>query len=226
MCIDEAEEAISFVQRPGKDGVSFACSSLVQSHGPLRGQRKIATTTYSPFVMQETQQETTKNHDSRKDPMIDVPSLIESFQSSGHIVPLGVHVAEVQALQQAATRLKVSSETCANQLQQLEERKSLVRNEQRAALEAKQLGLTKKKEWCDRSHQMLIEQFVNKRDSGIERFVPLLRDTMPRLAKTYGYDIIGDESGHCTSLISNDREPEPTTRLGKAAKRPWIIHQL
>ena len=57
-----------------------------------------------------------KRRSRHADPMDDVPALVEAFVSSGHIVPLGVHVAEVQALQQAATRLKVAAETCEHQL--------------------------------------------------------------------------------------------------------------
>ena len=52
--------------------------------------------------------------------MDDVPALVDAFMSSGNVVPLGVHVAEVEALQQAATRLKVSEESCGAQLEQLE----------------------------------------------------------------------------------------------------------
>jgi len=115
--------------------------------------------------------------------MDDVPALVEAFVSSGHIVPLGVHVAEVQALQQAATRLKVAAETCEHQLKQLAERAPLVPTidpSQTAALQATRAELQAELEKSQHSSTMLVKQFTLKRDSGIERFMPLLLATVEK----------------------------------------------
>ena len=54
--------------------------------------------------------------------MDDVPALVEAYQASGGVVPLGVLVAEVEALQQAASRLRQTAAAYDVQLLQLEER--------------------------------------------------------------------------------------------------------
>ena len=124
-----------------------------------------------------------KRRSRHADPMDDVPALVEAFVSSGHIVPLGVHVAEVQALQQAATRLKVAAETCEHQLKQLAERAPLVPTNdpsQRQALEATRAELQAELEKSQSSSTMLVKQFTLKRDAGIERFMPLLLATVEK----------------------------------------------
>ena len=122
-----------------------------------------------------------KRRSRHADPMDDVPALVEAFVSSGHIVPLGVHVAEVQALQQAATRLKVAAETCEHQLEQLAERAPLVvMPSQKAALEATRAELQAELEKSQRSSTTLVKQFTLMRDAGIERFMPLLLATVEK----------------------------------------------
>ncbi len=55
-----------------------------------------------------------------------VPYLLEQFLNSGGNVPIEVLVGEVEALQQAATRLKVEMERCDEQLKQLKRRQKMM----------------------------------------------------------------------------------------------------
>jgi hypothetical protein len=60
----------------------------------------------------------------------------------------------------------------------------------------------------------------------VSRFVPLVRDTMPKLALRYGYEVIGGESGHRTSLVRTTARhvTAPTSRAGQLAWRTsqWV----
>ena len=121
------------------------------------------------------------------DPMDDVPALVDAFMSSGHVVPLGVHVAEVEALQQAATRLKVSEESCGAQIEQLEKRRSLVGkgSSRMRALDAKLETLRAERDRCQQAHEKLVQQFIIMRDAGINRFMPLLLSTVEKYDATF-----------------------------------------
>ena len=55
-----------------------------------------------------------------------VPDVIKHFLKEGAEVPIDVLVGEVEALQQAATRLRVNAYRCAMQLEQLEDRQRRV----------------------------------------------------------------------------------------------------
>ena len=121
------------------------------------------------------------------DPMDDVPALVDAFMSSGNVVPLGVHVAEVEALQQAATRLKVSEESCGAQIEQLEKRRSLVGkgSSRMRALDAKLETLRAERDRCQQAHEKLVRQFIIMRDAGINRFMPLLLSTVEKYDATF-----------------------------------------
>ena len=90
-------------------------AALVQREAALAGtksQQPVAAATLA----------TNGSRGSRKaDPVDDVPALVEAYQTSGGVVPLGVLVAEVTALQQAASRLHTVGAAYDVQLKQLEE---------------------------------------------------------------------------------------------------------
>ena len=138
------------------------------------------------------------------DPMDDVPALVESFMSSGHIVPLGVHVAEVESLQQAATRLKVAEDKCMAQLQQLEDRvRHVLDASQQKVLKKRQDALEEERTRCERAHAGLVEQFVAKRDSGISRFMPLLLATVEKYDAAFERSAMVDGGEMALARISN-----------------------
>ena len=113
------------------------------------------------------------------DPMDDVQALYESYQVLGGVVPLGVLVAQVEALQQAATRLEAAADICDVQIAQLEERGKLPLTESRetqrkdavSRLKAKRAHL---KEGCEQ----LRARYRALRDDGVARFVPMLLQTV------------------------------------------------
>ena len=147
--------------------------------------------------------------------MDDVPALVDAFMSSGHVVPLGVHVAEVEALQQAATRLKVSEESCGAQIEQLEKRRSLVGwGSRMRALEAKLETLRAERDRCQQAHEKLVQQFIIMRDAGINRFMPLLLSTVEKYDATFERSAMvpgGEEALRrigelCASVTTKGRE--------------------
>jgi hypothetical protein len=116
------------------------------------------------------------------DPIDDVPALFEAYQASGGIVPLGVLVAEVEALQQAATRLEAGAAACSVQLQQLEERGKLhLIKERRATLQLAQERLRQQMASARASEQELRSRYGSFRDAGVARFVPLLLQTVAKV---------------------------------------------
>lgn len=60
----------------------------------------------------------------------------------------------------------------------------------------------------------------------VSRFVPLVRDHMPKLAARYGYEVIGGESGHRTSLVRTTARhaAAPTAGLSSLVQRAslWV----
>ena len=111
----------------------------------------------------------------------DVPALVESYQTSGGIVPLGVLVAEVAALQQAASRLRTVGAAYGVQLQQLMERKQLDLTEgRRRWLEKILEKLQADKLATEVAETDLIERYSGLRDAGVERFTPLLLQTVSK----------------------------------------------
>jgi hypothetical protein len=96
-------------------------------------------------------------------------------------VPLGVVVAQVSALQQAATRLDNVKESCKLQLNQLEDRAKLELSEFRRELmlDARKI-LSDRMEHASESSKGLLSRFGEMRDRAIERFVPLLMMTVQK----------------------------------------------
>ena len=113
------------------------------------------------------------------DPMDDVQALYESYQVLGGVVPLGVLVAQVEALQQAATRLEAAADVCDAQVAQLEERGKLPLTESRETQRKDAVGRLKAK----RAHlkegcEQLRARYRALRDDGVARFVPMLLQTV------------------------------------------------
>jgi len=115
------------------------------------------------------------------DPIGDVPALVEAYQRSGGLVPVGVVVAEVQAHQESVAYLQFMAASCDNQLQQLDG--------------ALKLDLTKhRREWIEQSHARLQEdkgrytqtalelltRVGGLRDAGVERYIPLLMQNVDK----------------------------------------------
>lgn len=109
------------------------------------------------------------------DPIDDVPKLVEQFQTQGGVVPLGVLVAEVEALQQASTKLQAMVDNYDIQLEQLAQRALMDMppwmQARREKLVAKLMAEKDKKL---ASVAELRGSFSRLRFQGIERFTPLL----------------------------------------------------
>ena len=117
----------------------------------------------------------------KADPVHDVPALVEAYQTSGGVVPLGVLVAEVAALQQAASRLRTMSSAYDVQLKQLEEREKLeLTNSRRSWLEQDLARMKADKRDTEAAEKDLIERYAGMRDTGVERFTPLLLQTVTK----------------------------------------------
>ena len=109
------------------------------------------------------------------DPMHDVPALVEAYQATGGVVPLGVLVAEVEAVQQAATKLGGAAAGFEEQCEQLRGRLKvdlpswMVEDTQQhiKALDAQ-------KEESTHAGGVLTTKLQSLKDHGIERFTPLL----------------------------------------------------
>ena len=132
-----------------------------------------------------------------------VPAIIDEFLREGAEVPIDVLVGEVEALQQASTRLRVNADRCKAQLEQLKDRKRRMDNiereqkdierkggqvpprdridgKQRAELKAKVEELSKEKERSERASAKLQERYERFRDRGVERFLPKLLTTVEK----------------------------------------------
>ena len=117
----------------------------------------------------------------KADPVHDVPALVEAYQTSGGVVPLGVLVAEVAALQQAASRLRTMSSAYDVQLKQLEEREKLeLTNSRRSWLEQDLARMKADKRDTEAAEKDLVERYAGMRDTGVERFTPLLLQTVTK----------------------------------------------
>ena len=125
---------------------------------------------------------TNSSRGSKKaDPVDDVPALVEAYQTSGGVVPLGVLVAEVAALQQAASRLRTVGSAYGVQLKQLEEREQLdLTKGRRSWLETDLARMKADKQHIEVAEKDLIERYSGLRDAGVERFTPLLLQTVDK----------------------------------------------
>tara|TARA_B110001452_G_scaffold261471_2_gene260302 strand:- start:1822 stop:2883 length:1062 start_codon:yes stop_codon:yes gene_type:complete len=123
-----------------------------------------------------------------------VAEIISSYQETGGQVPLAVLVQEVEALQQATTRLNSMTELLEAQVKEIQQKvqivntqmeKSVAEGKGNAGLENRikvfhatvteledEIAITKKQE-AD-----LLKRFKELRNEGIERFVPLLLQTV------------------------------------------------
>lgn len=136
----------------------------------------------------------------QREPIEDVPGIVELFSKSGGIVPLAVHVAEVEAMQQAATRLQVMSQKCDEQLEQLEQREKnaedILLSEDSKQVKILQYavadmrGMSKeiltRKDILDETVGTLLTRFERASDKGIELFVPMLLKTVEKYNYNFG----------------------------------------
>ena len=155
-------------------------AALVQREAALAGtksQQPVAAATLA----------TNGSRGSRKaDPVDDVPALVEAYQTSGGVVPLGVLVAEVAALQQAASRLHTVGAAYDVQLKQLEEREQLdLTKGRRSWLETDLARMKADKQHTEVAEKDLIERYSGLRDAGVERFTPLLLQTVTKYAAAF-----------------------------------------
>ena len=126
-----------------------------------------------------TREGTRKGHTTN--PLDDIPKLFEAYGASGGAVPLGVVVAEVEALQQAATRLESAAASCDAQLSQLAEREKVeLTSPRRKKLGERQQQLRAKKELARSCARQIHGRYAQRRDAGIARFVPLLLQTVAK----------------------------------------------
>lgn len=134
----------------------------------------------------------------QREPIEDVPGIVDLFSKSGGVVPLAVHVAEVEAMQQAATRLQVMSQKCDEQMAQLDQREKnaeeiLLAEEGTKVLQytvqdmrALSTSIQKRKAEIDTTVTTLLTRFENAADKGIELFVPMLLKTVEKYNYTFG----------------------------------------
>jgi hypothetical protein len=156
--------------------------ALVQREAALAGaesQQPAAFTRAATLATLATNSSSGKHR--KADPVDNVPALVEAYQTSGGVVPLGVLVAEVAALQQAASRLRTVSLAYDVQLKQLEEREKLeLTNSRRSWLEQDLARMKADKEHTEAAVKDLIERYAGMRDTGVERFTPLLLQTVTK----------------------------------------------
>lgn len=134
-----------------------------------------------------------KKHRQEHD-LNNVPELVESYQETGGQVPLAVLVEEVEALQQATTRVSSERDLYQNQFEQIQKKRDLVQAQMdRAEKDGRFVGGLKTRidafqkrmcelednvQYSEEQHAQLLERFKTLRDLGIERFVPLLLQTV------------------------------------------------
>ena len=124
------------------------------------------------------------NHKS--DPLEDVVSLVELYHQTGGAVPLDVKVAEVSALQQAATRLQDMAGHCTGQLLDLKSRQKLDLSFYRKKFLAGAIrDLTARRDTAAAAASSLISRYDELRNSSIERFVPMLMMTVEKYDQVF-----------------------------------------
>ena len=158
-------------------------AALVQREAALAGaesQQPVAFTRAARTLATLATNSSSGSH-KKADPVHDVPALVEAYQTSGGVVPLGVLVAEVAALQQAASRLRTVSSAYDVQLKQLEEREKLeLTNSRRSWLEQDLARMKADKRDTEAAEKGLIERYAGMRDRGVERFTPMLLQTVTK----------------------------------------------
>ena len=158
-------------------------AALVQREAALAGaetQQPVAFTRAARTLATLATNSSSGSH-KKADPVHDVPALVEAYQTSGGVVPLGVLVAEVAALQQAASRLRTMSSAYDVQLKQLEEREKLeLTNSRRSWLEQDLARMKADKRDTEAAEKDLVERYAGMRDTGVERFTPLLLQTVTK----------------------------------------------
>ena len=109
------------------------------------------------------------------DPIHDVPALLSAYRLSGGSLPPGLLVAEVEALQQAATTITEKAKAAEIQIEQLEKKLTLHLSPFRLpACRAALASLRDEKEKALVAAESLLTNFKRLRDEGIQRYVPLL----------------------------------------------------
>lgn len=113
------------------------------------------------------------------DPIDDVPALYDSYMTNGGVVPLGVLVAEVEALQQAATRLEAAVTSSEQQIGQLDEVLALdIHPQWLGSIRESRDQLEVLKEEKMQAARLLKDRYTTFRDTGVARFVPMLLQTV------------------------------------------------
>eukprot|EP00966_Prymnesium_polylepis_P064351 1492089-Prymnesium_polylepis.1 len=166
-----------------------------------------------------------KSATRQADPLDDVPALHESFLSSGGVVPLGVLVAEVEALQQAATRLEAVAISCDKQLAQLQERgrasmtveEGLYAQTWQTNTAEAQARLVKQKEEARTAAQDLRDRYSNLRDAGVARFVPMLLQTVSKYQAAFDGEL--DTEGE-EAIARVAKLCEPVRAKGRSLRQP------
>ena len=144
-------------------------------------RREAALAGTKPEPAPETKSSSRAHRSRTADPVDDVPALVEAYQASGGVVPLGVLVAEVEALQQAASRLRQTGAAYDVQLLQLEEREKLdLAGNRRQQVEEELKTLRGEKARTASAEQDLIERYPELRDAGVQRFTPMLLQTVTK----------------------------------------------
>lgn len=149
----------------------------------------------------------------------------------GGKVPLGVVVAEVEALQQAATRLAATTKSFNAQLEQLDERANFEgMPPRRAAAVASEIrNLTKFRDRAMASATHLEDRFINMRSNGVQKFTPLLLQTVvkynhafettPSMLDGFGENILREISVLCGTIKTKGnslRQPLPSAEPPRA----------
>jgi len=170
----------------------------------------------------------------QKDVLENVPSLVEEFTKTGGVVPLAVHVAEVEAMEQAASRLQEMGERYKNQIEQVGQReanaKALISEGKMQYVAA---DLKKLKGSMDAQHKnakrisdLLIRRTVDERSNGIQRFVPMLLKTVEKYNSNFerlllaggGEEALGKISNLCAPYVEVKgrtlRQPLPSAEEG------------
>jgi len=158
---------------------------------------------------------------SRKaDPIDDVPALVDSYQVMGGVVPLGVLVAEVEALQQAAARHKAMAEAFDIQLAQLGERLKLdmfpkSRKETEKSIER----LRESKDGAVKAEAELHHRYSSLRDKAVTRFTPLLLQTVNKYSAAF--ESVMDAEGEAV-LERIEKMCMDITTKGRTLRQPLV----
>ena len=113
--------------------------------------------------------------------MHDVTKLVSDYSVTGGVLPLGLMVAEVESLQQAATKAQSAANNCDLQIDQLAERGKLtLPSDARRRMEMSQERLRIAKDEALGSVRSMLQSYDKLRNKSIERFVPLLLKTVDK----------------------------------------------